>query len=82
VHRCLNDHQVLTGRVPYHYYISDGQVLYAISKEIVPKRPNRALVTHPQWTFMQRCWMPVTVGAVESRPLDEEILKFAMQELV
>ncbi|KIJ07795.1 hypothetical protein PAXINDRAFT_139697 [Paxillus involutus ATCC 200175] len=51
--------QILTGKVPYHYYVRESQVLSAISKGMIPKRPGRALVTDRQWTFMQRCWMPV-----------------------
>ncbi|KIJ11882.1 hypothetical protein PAXINDRAFT_101466 [Paxillus involutus ATCC 200175] len=72
--------QVLTGKVPYHYYIRDAQVLSAVSKGFIPQRPNRALVTDRQWTFMQRCWMPVGVG--EPRPHDDEIVEFIKQELV
>jgi hypothetical protein len=80
VHRCLNDHQVLTGKVPYHYYARDAQVLYAISKEIIPRRPSQALVTDRQWTFMQRCWMPV--DAIERRPLGRRDRRVCVQELV
>ncbi|KAF8839957.1 WD40 repeat-like protein, partial [Paxillus ammoniavirescens] len=72
--------QVLTGKVPYHYYIRDAQVLSAVSRGIIPQRPNRALVTDRQWMFMQRCWMPVGVG--EPRPSDDEIVEFVRQELV
>ncbi|KAF8834413.1 kinase-like protein, partial [Paxillus ammoniavirescens] len=72
--------QVLTGKIPYHYYIRESQVLSAISKGMIPKRPNRALVTDRQWTFMQRCWMPV--DGDESRPGDDEIVEFSRQELV
>ncbi|KAF8839733.1 kinase-like protein, partial [Paxillus ammoniavirescens] len=72
--------QILTGKVPYHYYIRDAQVLYAISKDIIPRRPSQGLVTDRQWTFMQRCW--TTVDAGELRPCDDEIVEFARQELV
>ncbi|KIJ11878.1 hypothetical protein PAXINDRAFT_15208 [Paxillus involutus ATCC 200175] len=72
--------QVLTGRVPYNYYIRDSQVLSAILKRIIPQRPNRGLVNDRQWAFMQRCWMPVGVG--EPRPGDDEIVEFVRQELV
>ncbi|KIJ13548.1 hypothetical protein PAXINDRAFT_170423 [Paxillus involutus ATCC 200175] len=72
--------QVMTGRVPYHYYVRDSQVLSAISKGNIPQRPGRALVTDRQWTFMQQCWM--TVGMSEPRPGDDEIVEFVRQELV
>ncbi|KAF8835171.1 kinase-like protein [Paxillus ammoniavirescens] len=72
--------QVLTGKVPYHYCIREAQVLSAILKGMIPTRPSRALVTDRQWTFMQRCWMPVDAG--ESRPCADELVEFAKQELV
>ncbi|KIJ12138.1 hypothetical protein PAXINDRAFT_137271 [Paxillus involutus ATCC 200175] len=72
--------QVLTGKIPYHYYVREPQVLSAISKGMIPKRPGRELVTDRQWAFMQRCWMPV--DGDESRPDDDEIVEFSGQELV
>ncbi|KIJ05099.1 hypothetical protein PAXINDRAFT_103743 [Paxillus involutus ATCC 200175] len=72
--------QVLTGKIPYHYYVRESQVLYAISKGIIPMRPNAPVVTDRQWRFMQRCWMPVDVD--EPRPRADEVVEFARQELV
>ncbi|KAF8840941.1 kinase-like protein [Paxillus ammoniavirescens] len=72
--------QVLTGKVPYHYYTSDGRVLSAILQGIIPMRPNAPLVTDRQWRFMQQCWMPMDAG--ELRPRADEIVEFARQELV
>ncbi|KAF8840903.1 kinase-like protein [Paxillus ammoniavirescens] len=72
--------QILTGKVPFHYYTREPQVLSAISRGMIPKRPNRALVTDRQWTFMERCWMPI--DGDESRPSDDEIVEFSRQELV
>ncbi|KIJ06839.1 hypothetical protein PAXINDRAFT_121410 [Paxillus involutus ATCC 200175] len=72
--------QVLTGKIPYHYYVREPQVLSAISKGMIPKRPGRELVTDRQWTFMQRCWMPVDGN--ESRPGGDEIVQFSRQEVV
>ncbi|KAF8834509.1 WD40 repeat-like protein [Paxillus ammoniavirescens] len=72
--------QVLTGKVPYHYYVSEGKVLSAILQGIIPMRPNPPVVTDSQWRFMQRCWMPV--DAIESRPRADELVAFARQELV
>ncbi|KIK90716.1 hypothetical protein PAXRUDRAFT_831453 [Paxillus rubicundulus Ve08.2h10] len=71
--------QILTGKVPYHYYISDGKVLSAIIQGIIPMRPNPPLVTDRQWRFIQRCWMPI--DADESRPHADEIVEFARQQL-
>ncbi|KIJ11357.1 hypothetical protein PAXINDRAFT_84633, partial [Paxillus involutus ATCC 200175] len=72
--------QVLTGKVPYHYYPRDMQVLYAISQGMTPQRPSQAQVTDRQWAFMQRCWIPINAGG--SRPGDEEIVEFARRELI
>ncbi|KIJ12135.1 hypothetical protein PAXINDRAFT_83330, partial [Paxillus involutus ATCC 200175] len=72
--------QVLTGKVPYHYYISEGKVLSAILQGIIPMRPDPPVVTDSQWSFMQRCWMPV--DAIESRPRADEIVEFSRQQLV
>jgi len=72
--------QIMTGKVPYHYYTREAQVLNVITKGIIPKRPSRALVTDRQWTFMQECWMPSNAG--QSRPGDDEIVAFVRQELV
>ncbi|KIJ10304.1 hypothetical protein PAXINDRAFT_102055 [Paxillus involutus ATCC 200175] len=72
--------QILTGKVPYHYCTREAQVMNAISKGAIPKRPRQELVTDRQWLFMQRCWNPV--DASEPRPCDEEIVEFAKQELL
>ncbi|KIJ05090.1 hypothetical protein PAXINDRAFT_21625 [Paxillus involutus ATCC 200175] len=72
--------QVMTGKVPFHYYLRNMQVLYAISQGKIPDRPSEELVTDRQWSFMQRCWMPL--DADEPRPGDEEIVEFVRQELV
>ncbi|KIJ10389.1 hypothetical protein PAXINDRAFT_172144, partial [Paxillus involutus ATCC 200175] len=68
------ERRVLTGRVPYHYYPRDSLVQSAILKRTIPQCPDRALVTDHQWTFMQRCWMPIGVG--EPRPRGDEIVEF------
>ncbi|KAF8840950.1 kinase-like protein [Paxillus ammoniavirescens] len=72
--------QVLTGKVPYHYYTRAPQVLSAILQGTIPMCPDPPVVTNSQWRFMQRCWMPV--NAIESRPRADEIVAFARQELV
>ncbi|KAF8834867.1 kinase-like protein, partial [Paxillus ammoniavirescens] len=69
--------QVLTGKVPYHYFSREAQVLHAISRGEIPKRPNKALVTDDQWTFIERCWF-----SVDARPSDDEIVEFTRNELV
>ncbi|KAF8839149.1 kinase-like protein, partial [Paxillus ammoniavirescens] len=72
--------QVLTGKVPYHYYVREARVLHAISKGVNPKFPGQELVTNRQWMFIERCWTPLM--ADEPRPGGEEIVEFVRQELV
>ncbi|KAF9219413.1 kinase-like protein [Gyrodon lividus] len=72
--------QVLTGKVPYHYYSHDEWVLVAISKGETPKRPNQALVTDRRWTFTQRRWTPVDAG--RSLLSGDAIVEFTRNELV
>ncbi|KIJ10918.1 hypothetical protein PAXINDRAFT_85289 [Paxillus involutus ATCC 200175] len=72
--------QVLTGRIPYHYYPRDDRVWFALSQGEIPKRPSRTLVTDRQWSFMQWCWNPV--GATGSRPCGDDVVEFIRNELV
>ncbi|KAF9228982.1 WD40 repeat-like protein [Gyrodon lividus] len=72
--------QVLTGKIPYHYYPRDERVLLALSQGETPTRPSQALVTDGRWTFIQRCWTSVDAG--QSRPSGEEIAEFTRNELV
>ncbi|KAF8839146.1 kinase-like protein [Paxillus ammoniavirescens] len=72
--------QILTGKVPFHYWTREVQVMHAISRGVIPQRPRQELVTDRQWSFMQRCWMPL--DAVELRPCVDEIVEFVRQELV
>ncbi|KAF8839140.1 kinase-like protein [Paxillus ammoniavirescens] len=68
------------GKVPYHYWTREAQVMRAISRGVIPQRPRQELVTDHQWLFMQRCWAPVDAG--ELRPCVEEIVEFVREELV
>ncbi|KAF8842622.1 kinase-like protein, partial [Paxillus ammoniavirescens] len=72
--------QVLTGKVPYHYYSREAQVSYAISKGEIPKRPSKELVTDEQWSFIELCW--ASIDADQSRPSSDAIVEFTRNELV
>ena len=61
-------HQVLSGRVPYHYF-SENRVLHAVSNGIRPRRPSEPWVNEVYWKFIQRCWGPV----LSARPCIEEV---------
>ncbi|KAF9236373.1 kinase-like domain-containing protein, partial [Melanogaster broomeanus] len=71
--------QVLTGKVPYHYYGREGQIIRAISEGKTPQRPSQELITDHQWWFMQQCWS--SLDGDQSRPSVEDIVKFLEHEL-
>ncbi|KAF8437620.1 kinase-like domain-containing protein, partial [Boletus edulis BED1] len=74
--------QILSGKVPYHYYKHELQVLYAISKGKTPLRPSgiaRQRITERQWMFIQQCWS--TVNITRSRPSSEDIVEFTERQL-
>ncbi|KAF8122546.1 kinase-like domain-containing protein [Boletus edulis] len=71
--------QILSGKVPYHYYTREAQVVHAVSRGMTPRRPSCALVTERRWVFIQRCWS--TVEIVQSCPSSEEIVVFTEEEL-
>ncbi|KAF9231038.1 hypothetical protein BU15DRAFT_56627 [Melanogaster broomeanus] len=49
--------QVLTGKIPYHYYLIDPLVILAISQGEDPRRPDLAVITDRRWAFIERCWL-------------------------
>ncbi|KAG8219152.1 kinase-like domain-containing protein [Butyriboletus roseoflavus] len=63
--------QVLTGKVPYHYYKNDAQVLVALSRGLRPARPDESPIHDVHWEFMQRCWSSKNI-----RPSVEEVVDF------
>ncbi|KIJ10805.1 hypothetical protein PAXINDRAFT_85450, partial [Paxillus involutus ATCC 200175] len=69
--------QILSGKIPFHYYPGDAPVVLAISQGETPRRPSGAVVTDDQWSFIERCWSPV-----DARPSDDEIVEFTRNELV
>ncbi|KAF9231675.1 kinase-like domain-containing protein, partial [Melanogaster broomeanus] len=72
--------QVLTGNVPYHYYVRDVQVMHAILIGEAPRRPSCDLISDHQWSFIQRCWSSDDAG--RQRPSNEELVEFTRRELV
>ena len=74
-----DDEQGLTGKVPYHYYTREVQVVHAVSRGMTPRRPSGALVTERRWMFIQWCWS--TVDPSRSRPSSDDIVYFTNEEL-
>ncbi|KAF8550663.1 kinase-like protein, partial [Imleria badia] len=48
--------QILSGKIPYHYYPLDIRIVAAIFNEETPMRPDNPRVTDRRWGFIQRCW--------------------------
>ncbi|KAF8445021.1 kinase-like domain-containing protein [Boletus edulis BED1] len=71
--------QILAGKVPYHYYTREVQVVHAISRGITPRRPSSALVTERRWMILQWCWS--TVDPSQTRPSSDDIVHFTNDEL-
>lgn len=70
--------QILSGKVPYYYYTRDVQIIHAISKGIMPRRPTEDVVTDCRWDFIGQCWS----SDARSRPSGDEIVEFVKNELV
>ncbi|KAJ8518409.1 hypothetical protein ONZ45_g4536 [Pleurotus djamor] len=46
----------LTGRIPYHYMRTDGQVLIELARGRRPRRPADSVITEARWIFLCACW--------------------------
>lgn len=69
--------QVLTGKVPYHYYKYDAQILVALSRGLRPARPDEPPIDDLHWEFMQRCWSSQSKRlSKNTRPSIEEVVDF------
>ncbi|KAJ8587863.1 kinase-like protein [Rhizopogon salebrosus TDB-379] len=58
--------QVLSGKIPYHYFQRDTQVFFAISTGVKPVRPDTSCINDAQWDVVQQCWL-----SPEQRPTVE-----------
>ncbi|KAG6375777.1 kinase-like domain-containing protein [Boletus reticuloceps] len=70
--------QILSGKMPYHYYKREAQVVHAVSRGMKPRRPSSTFTTERRWMFIQQCWSTMDI---ESRPSSEEIAEFIEEEL-
>ncbi|KAF8556489.1 kinase-like protein [Imleria badia] len=48
--------QVLTGEIPYSNLRTDVQIIFAVSKGILPQYPPSRLISESQLKFNQECW--------------------------
>lgn len=71
--------QILTGNVPYHYYVREAQIINAVSRGFTPRRPSNPLVTERRWMFMQWCWS--SSNQPRSRPSGDDLVYFTSGEL-
>ena len=72
--------QILSGKIPYHYYSRDVQIIAAIFRGETPARPDDPRITDHRWGIIQRCWSPFRI--VVERPSSEEIVAFLTDDLV
>ena len=72
--------QILSGKIPYHHYSRDSQVIGAIFRGETPTRSDDPHVTDCRWEFIRRCWSPYRI--IVQRPSSEEIVAFSTDDLV
>ncbi|KAG1728734.1 kinase-like domain-containing protein [Suillus paluster] len=60
--------QVLSGKVPYHYFHRDTQIFFAISTGVKPVQPDSSCVNNAQWGIIQQCWL-----SPQERPTMEKL---------
>lgn len=72
--------QIMSGKVPYHYYCREGQIIAAIFRGETPTRPDIPHVTDHRWEFIRRCWSPFK--SVARRPSSDESVAFASDDFV
>ncbi|KAN0080140.1 Protein kinase-like domain containing protein [Tylopilus felleus] len=71
--------QILSGKVPYHHYSRDAQIIATLFRGETPARPDDPRVTDRRWNFMQRCWS--SFRDIVQRPSSEEIVAFSTDDL-
>jgi serine/threonine protein kinase len=68
-------HQVLSGRVPYHYF-SEIEVLQAASNGILPRCPSEPWVKEIHWKFIWRCWDLLPSARPRVEEVNDQITAF------
>ena len=71
--------QILSGKVPYHHYSRDAQIIATLFRGETPARPDDPRITDRRWNFMQRCWS--SFRDIVQRPSSEEIVAFSTDDL-
>ncbi|KAN0078319.1 Protein kinase-like domain containing protein [Tylopilus felleus] len=69
--------QVLSGKIPYHYYERGEDIMSAISRRETPTRPDDRRLSDDRWMFIQECWSSIS----NLRPSSMEIVEFAKHDL-
>jgi hypothetical protein len=70
--------QILTGQVPYHYLIREGQVLVELHQGNKPKRPTDGSVTDTLWKIINVCWADLP----SDRPTMETLWRSIKHQLI
>jgi serine/threonine protein kinase len=70
--------QVLSGQVPYHYLVHEGQVLLELQNGNKPNRPTAGFITDTHWNIINACWADIP----SERPSMEKVWKSIKHQLI
>ncbi|KIM82176.1 hypothetical protein PILCRDRAFT_820544 [Piloderma croceum F 1598] len=70
--------EILSGQVPYHYLLREGQVLMEHHYGRKPNRPADVFVTDTLWGIINACWADIP----NDRPTMEKIRKYIKHQLI
>jgi serine/threonine protein kinase len=70
--------QILSGQVPYHYLLREGQVLMELHNGKKPNRPSDVFVTDTLWGIINACW----ADTPNDRPTMEKVRKYIKHQLI
>jgi len=70
--------EILSGQVPYHYLIREGQVLMELHKGKKPNRPANCFITDTLWGIINTCWADIP----NDRPTMGTVWKYIRHQLI
>ena len=70
--------QILSGRVPYHYLVREGQVLMELHHGNKPNRPSDGFMTDSLWRSINACW----ASTPSERPTMEKVWKYIKHQVI
>jgi len=70
--------QILSGQVPYHYLLREGQVLMELHNGKKPNRPTEVFIADTLWDIINTCW----ADTPNDRPTMEKVCKDIKHQLI